>query len=72
MMASAEAGHTTVAGVSVGTGHYIDGKRIASNRTFAVHSPIDGSHLANIAAGGTEEVGAAVELRARHFRIGLR
>lgn len=60
-MASAEAGHTNVAGVSVGTGHYIGGKRIASNRTFPVHSPIDGSHLANIAAGGMEDVDAAVE-----------
>lgn len=66
-MASAEAEHTTVAGVSVGTGHYIDGKRIASNRAFAVRSPIDGSHLANIAAGGAEEVGAAVEAARKAF-----
>jgi aminomuconate-semialdehyde/2-hydroxymuconate-6-semialdehyde dehydrogenase len=66
-MASAEAGHTTVAGFPVGTGHYIDGKRIASNRTFAVHSPIDGSHLANIAAGGAEEVGAAVQAARKAF-----
>jgi acyl-CoA reductase-like NAD-dependent aldehyde dehydrogenase len=66
-MASAEAGHATVAGVAVGTGHFIDGRRIASNRTFAVHSPIDGSHLANVAAGGAEEADAAVAAARKAF-----
>lgn len=66
-MASAEAGHTTVAGVPVGTEHYIGRKRIASNRAFAVHSPIDGRHLANIAVGGMEEVEAAVEAARKAF-----
>src|SRR5262245_7723036 len=51
---------TTIAGVPVSTDHFIGGKRGASKRTFAVHSPIDGSHLADVAAGGAEEVDGAV------------
>jgi acyl-CoA reductase-like NAD-dependent aldehyde dehydrogenase len=51
---------TKVAGVEVSTAHWIDGRRVPSNRTFEVLSPIDGSHLANASAGGTEEVDAAV------------
>ncbi len=49
-----------VAGVQVATGHWIGGKRVGSTRTFAVRSPIDGAHLADVAAGGEAEVGAAV------------
>ncbi len=56
-----------VAGVAVDTRHWIDGRRVASPETFSVHSPIDGSHLAEIAAGGTDEVHAAVAAARRAF-----
>ena len=56
---------TKVAGVDVATTHCIDGKRVASPRTFDVRSPIDGIHLADVSAGGAEEVEAAVAA-ARH------
>lgn len=49
-----------VAGVEVSTEHAIGGRRVASSRTFEVRSPIDGAHLAEVCAGGAEEVGAAV------------
>ena len=49
-----------VAGIAVSTAHFIGGKRLASKRTFPVRSPIDGRHLAEVSAGGTEEVAAAV------------
>jgi acyl-CoA reductase-like NAD-dependent aldehyde dehydrogenase len=58
---------TTVAGVEVSTAHWIDGRRIPSNRTFSDHSPIDGSHLANVSAGGAEEADAAVAAARRAF-----
>jgi len=51
---------TTVAGVSVSTDHWIGGKRAGSSRRFADRSPIDGAHLADVAAGGAAEVDAAV------------
>jgi acyl-CoA reductase-like NAD-dependent aldehyde dehydrogenase len=50
----------TVAGVSVSTDHWIAGKRAGSSRRFADFSPIDGAHLADVAAGGAAEVDAAV------------
>jgi acyl-CoA reductase-like NAD-dependent aldehyde dehydrogenase len=50
----------TVAGVSVSTDHWIAGKRAVSSRRFADFSPIDGAHLADVAAGGAAEVDAAV------------
>ncbi len=49
-----------VGGVDVSTAHFIDGKRVESKRTFSVESPIDGRHLADVAAGGAEEIDAAV------------
>ncbi len=49
-----------VAGVSVPLDHYIDGARVGSADTFAVHSPIDGSLLGDVARGGQAEVDAAV------------
>ncbi|MFI5315473.1 MAG: aldehyde dehydrogenase family protein [Myxococcota bacterium] len=58
---------TLVAGVEVDTGHFIDGKRVASRRAFAVESPIDGSRLGEVAAGGAEEVAAAVAAARRAF-----
>ena len=50
-----------VAGVEVSPDHYIGGERVASARRFPVHSPIDGAHLADVAAGGQREVEAAVQ-----------
>ena len=60
-------GTTKVAGVDVSTAHFIDGKRVASQRTFAVRSPIDGTHLANVSAGSAEEIDAAVAAARRAF-----
>ncbi len=56
-----------IAGVDVSTAHFIDGKRVASRRTFADCSPIDGQHLADVSAGGAEEVEAAVAAARRAF-----
>jgi acyl-CoA reductase-like NAD-dependent aldehyde dehydrogenase len=49
-----------IAGVAVSTEHFIGGKRTASKQTFADYSPIDGAHLAEVAAGGKADVDAAV------------
>ena len=49
-----------VAGVEVSTEHWIGGRRVASRNTFRDESPIDGAHLADLAAGGAAEVDAAV------------
>jgi len=56
-----------VAGVDVSTAHFIDGQRVESKRTFAVESPIDGTHLADVNAGGAAEVDAAVGAARRAF-----
>jgi acyl-CoA reductase-like NAD-dependent aldehyde dehydrogenase len=53
-----------VAGVEVPTGHYIGGRRVRSERTFATISPIDETVLALISRAGAEEVDQAV--RAAH------
>jgi acyl-CoA reductase-like NAD-dependent aldehyde dehydrogenase len=66
----AEASHTArakVAGVEISTAHWIDGKRVPSNRTFEDYSPIDRSHLANVSAGGAEEANAAVAAARKAF-----
>jgi acyl-CoA reductase-like NAD-dependent aldehyde dehydrogenase len=60
-------GTTKVAGVDVSTAHFIDGKRVESKRTFAVRSPIDGTHLADVSAGGSEEINAAVAAARQAF-----
>lgn len=49
-----------VAGVPVSTDHWIDGRRVPSTARFEVVSPIDGSALASVSAGGAGEVDAAV------------
>jgi acyl-CoA reductase-like NAD-dependent aldehyde dehydrogenase len=49
-----------VAGVEVSAEHWIGGEAVASRRRFADRSPIDGSELATVAAGGQSEVNAAV------------
>ncbi len=56
-----------VAGVDVSTDHFIGGKRVASGRTFANCSPIDGAHLADVSAGGAQEIDAAVAQARRAF-----
>ncbi|WP_370287732.1 aldehyde dehydrogenase [Nocardioides sp.] len=49
-----------VEGVEVDTRHWIGGARVASERTFADLSPIDGAELAQVHAGTAAEVDAAV------------
>jgi acyl-CoA reductase-like NAD-dependent aldehyde dehydrogenase len=56
-----------VAGVDVSTAHFIDGKRVESKRTFENCSPIDGKHLADVSAGGAEEIDAAVAAARRAY-----
>ncbi|MGC2276410.1 MAG: aldehyde dehydrogenase family protein, partial [Candidatus Binatus sp.] len=58
---------TKIAGVDVSTDHFIDGKRVASKKTFATCSPIDGKHLADVSAGGAAEIDAAVAAARRAF-----
>jgi acyl-CoA reductase-like NAD-dependent aldehyde dehydrogenase len=52
---------TMVAGVSVSLDHWIGGQRIASAERFANASPIDGSDLGAVAAGGQREADMAVD-----------
>src|SRR5438270_7681309 len=60
-------GTAKVAGVNVSTAHFIDGKRVESKRTFENCSPIDGKHLADVSAGGPDEIDAAVAAARRAF-----
>ena len=57
----------TVAGVEISTDHFINGKRVASSGRFANISPVDGSHLADMSAGGKVEANAAVEAARKAF-----
>jgi aminomuconate-semialdehyde/2-hydroxymuconate-6-semialdehyde dehydrogenase len=52
---------TSVAGVDVSLDHWIGGKRVSSTDRFANASPIDGSDLGAVAAGGKIEADMAVE-----------
>ena len=52
---------STVDGIEVPTDHWINGRWVASDDRFEDRSPIDGSHLADVAAGGQVEVDAAVD-----------
>lgn len=56
-----------VAGVEVSTDHWIGGKRVASKERFADFSPVDGSHLADVSAGGKVEADAAVAAARKAF-----
>ena len=56
-----------VAGVEVSTDHWIGGRRVASKEKFADFSPVDGSHLADVSAGGKAEADAAVEAARKAF-----
>ncbi len=57
----------TVAGVEVSTDHFIGGRRVVSKERFADISPIDGSHLADMSAGGKVEIDAAVAAARKAF-----
>jgi acyl-CoA reductase-like NAD-dependent aldehyde dehydrogenase len=61
------ANRATVEGVEVSTDHWIDGRRVSSADRFADLSPVDGSHLADVAAGGKAETDAAVDAARRAF-----
>ncbi|MDF1625326.1 MAG: aldehyde dehydrogenase [Parvibaculaceae bacterium] len=56
-----------VAGVDISTDHWIGGKRVASKQKFANFSPIDGSHLGDLSAGGKAEADAAVAAARKAF-----
>src|SRR5258708_27468232 len=56
-----------VAGVDVSTAHFIDGTRVESKRTFEVCSPINGKHLADVSAGGADQIDEAVAAARRAF-----
>jgi acyl-CoA reductase-like NAD-dependent aldehyde dehydrogenase len=51
---------SAVAGIDVRPEHFIDGRRVASDATFDVISPIDGEPIAQVHRGGQAEVDAAV------------
>ncbi|HEX5617984.1 MAG TPA: aldehyde dehydrogenase [Solirubrobacteraceae bacterium] len=59
---------TAVTGIEVSPEHYIDGRRVSSERRFATVSPIDEIVLAEISRAGEEEVDLAV--RAAHDAFG--
>ncbi len=58
-----------IEGVAVPVEHYIDGRRVGSETTFEVRSPIDwdGWKLADVANGGQAEVDAAVAAARKAF-----
>jgi acyl-CoA reductase-like NAD-dependent aldehyde dehydrogenase len=58
-----------VAGVVVSLDHWIDGKRVPSANRFGTASPIDGTHLGDVAAGGQAEVDQAVDAARRAFPV---
>jgi betaine-aldehyde dehydrogenase/5-carboxymethyl-2-hydroxymuconic-semialdehyde dehydrogenase len=58
---------SVIAGIDVSPDHFIGGRRVSSPGTFEVISPIDGSHLADVARGGEAEVELAVAAAAEAF-----
>lgn len=56
-----------VASVAVSLDHWIDGRRVASTSRFANASPIDGSDLGAVAAGGKAEADMAVSAASAAF-----
>lgn len=56
-----------IGGVSVPTGHLIGGQRVGSPEVYEVITPIDGSPLGHIPAGGPDEAAAAVGAAAAAF-----
>lgn len=57
----------TVAGVEVSTDHWIGGRRVSSSERFENLSPVDGSHLADVASAGKAEADQAVDAARRAF-----
>ena len=53
-----------------GIGHFIDGRSVAaqSGQTFETHSPVDGTHIAQIARGCAADIDAAAQSSAKAFR----
>ncbi len=64
MSATEQEGIAMVAGHEVATDHWIGGQRVAGADRFEVITPIDGSVIAHVAAGGAEDADRAV--RAAH------
>jgi acyl-CoA reductase-like NAD-dependent aldehyde dehydrogenase len=60
MSATAGTGFATIAGHDVSTDHWIGGQRVPSPERFEVITPIDGSIIAHVAAGGPHEADLAV------------
>jgi betaine-aldehyde dehydrogenase/5-carboxymethyl-2-hydroxymuconic-semialdehyde dehydrogenase len=58
-----------IAGVEVSPDHFVGGERVGSPVTFTDISPIDESHLADVARGRTEEVDTAVEAAREAFDL---
>ena len=58
---------SAVAGIDVRPEHFIDGRRVESEATFEVISPIDGEPIAHVHRGGQAEVDAAVRAAAAAF-----
>ena len=56
-----------VAGVTVSPDHYIGGRRVASNKTFEIFSPIDQRVLGRISEGEPEHVEAAISAAQQAF-----
>ncbi|MDP4154563.1 MAG: aldehyde dehydrogenase [Bacillota bacterium] len=56
-----------IAGVDVSPDHYIGGKRISTDSTFQVISPIDESVLGEVASGSRHEVDLAVQAAKNAF-----
>src|SRR5690242_6613817 len=56
-----------IGGVAVSPNHYIGGRRVASRHRFDVRSAVDGTHLADVAAGAADEVDQAVAAAQRAF-----
>ncbi len=54
-------------GVNVPADHLIDGHWVGGGDLYAVHSPIDGSHLGDIPSAGPDVVDAAVRAARRAF-----
>ena len=64
MSATAQGNVATVAGHEVSTDHWIGGERVASPERFDVITPIDGSVIAHVSAGGADEADRAVRAAA--------
>ena len=56
-----------ISGIDISTSHFIDGERVASEKTFRNTSPIDGQFLGDFSCGGSGEVDLAVKAARRAF-----